>query len=155
MMRKLLLFVSAVAITFSSIAQVTQIERVAVKKDAVVKKNHIDVINNNATPLQRLDMQAKANLNFTPVLMNHSTNLYGSLVEQQTMLSTNEDLNMVMYTHRGGGGESNGTGGQILATYSTDGVLHSLMHLTLFMMELQTQVVIPVVLSTILLEMKT
>jgi len=121
MMRKLLLFVSAVAITFSSIAQVTQIERVAVKKDAVVKKNHIDVINNNATPLQRLDMQAKANLNFTPVLMNHSTNLYGSLVEQQTMLSTNEDLNMVMYTHRGGGGESNGTGGQILATYSTDG----------------------------------
>lgn len=61
----------------------------------------------------------KVNTSFTPTRVNSSSNAYSMTVSQQNALSTNKDLNLIMLTHRGG--PVNGTGGQIISSYSING----------------------------------
>jgi len=109
--------IAACAFMFSAIAQKPAVNPTPVKRNFnFVKQNVIDQPTLGIAPQQNLNLSVKSNFAFTPIRVNSSSNPYGMLVSQENNLAANQDLNLIMMTHRGG--PVNGASGQILGSFS-------------------------------------
>ncbi len=119
-MKKSLLMIAACALMVTAIAQKPAVNSTPVKRNLnVVIPNVIDQPTFGVAPQQNANFFVKENLAFTPIRINSSGNIYGMLVSQENNLAANQDLNLIMMTHRGG--PINGASGQILGSFSING----------------------------------
>lgn len=114
-MKKFLLFVFALAILGSAVAQKAGRQFASVSKHAApVNKEIMDT--KTTTPgipaNQYFQRESKGTTDLSKILLGSARNIYGGLLVYQNCLNYNKDLNTILFTHRGNDKGS-------LATYLT------------------------------------
>jgi len=126
MMKKLLLFVFALAIMGSTIAQKAgRQQAVATKHSPTMATNVIDKETSNTgnLPTTLFQNESKGNTALATTLIGSARNIYGGLLVFQNCLTYNKDLDNIMFTHRGndkGTLVPFGTGNDIITAFSAD-----------------------------------
>ncbi len=118
-MKKLLLFVLAFGISTCSFGQVNIHQGYEQNTKAPKFISHRDLANSNQAGPVNHHKSSKGALSF--VTIGYSYNVYTMLVEQVTCLTTNEDIGVLSFTHRGGASSGSTSSGDILNSHSTDG----------------------------------
>jgi hypothetical protein len=118
-MKNLLLFVLAFGISTCSFGQVNIHQ--GYKQNSKLPKfiAHHDFANNNLAGPVNYHKSTKGAISF--VTIGYSANVYTLLIEQQSSLTTNEDIGVISFTHRGGASSGSTASGDILNSHSTDG----------------------------------
>jgi len=119
-MKKLLLFTLALGLGSMTYAQSIAKQGYKMNTKAPRAATHFDLSSlDQAGPVNH-HKSTKGAISF--VTLGYSNNVYTMLVEQQTCLTTNEDLGLLSFTHRGKIGENGAvSSGDIMNSHSTDG----------------------------------
>jgi hypothetical protein len=117
-MRKLLLFAVVMSMSLMGLAQ--NVNDVRHVKKASDTRAPIDagIFNANAPVIQHKTNQKGA---VTSVAIASSANVYSYLVENQSALTANQDVNVIHLTHRANPAVIGSSSGDIIGTFSTDG----------------------------------
>jgi hypothetical protein len=116
-MRKLLLITLAVGVTSLSIAQNANSYVKVAKNQATKTFIDQEIFNSNA-PINKTKTQQKGAVTSVPV--SSSANVYSFLVEKQTVITANQDVNLINISHRGRAGVIGVSSGDIISCLSTN-----------------------------------
>ncbi len=119
-MKKLLLFSLALGLGTMTYAQSLTKQAYKIDTKAPDALTRIDYASMDQAGPVNHHKSTKGAISFNT--LGYSNNVYTMLVEQSACLSTNEDLGLLSFTHRGKVGDNGATAsGDIMNSYSTDG----------------------------------
>jgi len=118
-MKKLLLFALALSIGTWSYGQANVHQGYKQSTKAPEAQTRVDFASmDQAGPINN-HKSTKGAISF--ITIGHSANVYTMLVEQQSCLTTNDDIGVLSFTHRGGASAGSTASGDILNSHSIDG----------------------------------
>lgn len=117
-MKKLLLFALALGIGTWSYGQANVHQAYKQNTKAPESQTRIDFMSMDQPGPVNYHKSTKGAISF--ITLGYSGNVYTMLVEQQSCLTTNQDIGLLSFTHRGGG-NGTGTTADILNSHSVDG----------------------------------
>ncbi len=118
-MKKLLLFALAFGVSTWSFGQANINQGYKQNTKAPESQTRIDFASMDQAGPVNHHKSTKGAISF--VTIGYSANVYTMLVEQQSCLTTNEDIGVLSFTHRGGASSGSAASGDILNSHSTDG----------------------------------
>jgi len=119
-MKKLLLFSLALGLGTMTYAQSMTKQAYKINAKAPDALTRIDYASMDQAGPVNHHKSSKGAISF--VTLGYSNNVYTMLVEQQSCLTTNEDIGVISFTHRGKIGDNGATAsGDVMNSYSTDG----------------------------------